>query len=269
MWFDSHCHLKIFSDREDVENVIIRAIDSRVLKMITVGTSPKDWKLYANLVEKYGDQVEYTVGLHPSYVSSTWENEIRTLSDYWSLNRAPVALGEIGLDYFRLPKDKRLASEVVDFQKAAFQKQLEIASALKMPVIIHSRNAFRDCVNIIDESEMDWNKVVFHCFSESTKEIMEINHRSGWVSFTGILTYKANERLREALRATNLDRLMLETDSPYLSPIPKRGEENEPSYLPHLGSLAATTLGLNEQEFAKQIFVNSTDFYDCHLNTKD
>jgi TatD DNase family protein len=138
-----------------------------------------------------------------------------------------------------------------------------------MPVIIHSRNAFRDCVNIIDESDMDWNKVVFHCFSESTKEIMEINHRSGWVSFTGILTYKANEHLREALRATNLDRLMLETDSPYLSPIPKRGKENEPSYLPYLGSVAAKTLGLNEQEFAKQIFGNSTDFYDCHLNTKD
>ena len=269
MWFDSHCHLKIFSDREDVENVIIRAIDSRVLKMITVGTSPKDWKLYANLVEKYDDQIEYTVGLHPSYVSSTWENEIGTLSDYWGLNRAPVALGEIGLDYFRLPKDKSLASEVVDFQKGAFRKQLEIASELKMPVIIHSRNAFWDCVNIIDESEMDWNKVVFHCFSESTKEIMEINHRSGWVSFTGILTYKANEHLREALRATNLDRLMLETDSPYLPPIPKRGEENEPSYLPHLGSVAATTLGLNEQEFAKQIFGNSTDFYDCHLNTID
>ncbi|HAU59279.1 MAG TPA: TatD family deoxyribonuclease, partial [Opitutae bacterium] len=81
------------------------------------------------------------------------------------------------------------AKEVVDFQKEAFRKQLEIASVLKIPVIIHSRNAFRDCVNIIDESDVDWNKVVFHCFSESTKEIMEINHRSGWVSFTGILTY--------------------------------------------------------------------------------
>ena len=180
------------------------------------------------------------------------------------MNRAPVALGEIGLDFFRLPKDKRLAEEVVDFQKEAFRTQLEIASVLKMPVIIHSRNAFRECVKIIDESDFDWNKVVFHCFSESTKEIMEINHRNGWVSFTGILTYKANEHLREALRATDLDRLMLETDSPYLAPIPKRGKENEPSYLPYLGSVAAKTLGLNEQEFADQIFENSTVFYDCH-----
>ena len=263
MWFDSHCHLKIFSDREDLENVILRATDSRVLKMITVGTSPKDWKLYANLVEKYGDQVEYTVGLHPSYVSSTWENEIRTLSDYWSLNRAPVALGEIGLDYFRLPKDKRLASEVVDFQKAAFQKQLEIASALKMPVIIHSRNAFRDCVNIIDESEMDWNKVVFHCFSESTKEIMEINHRSGWVSFTGILTYKANERLREALRATNLDRLMLETDSPYLAPSPNRGKRNESSYLIHIAQKVADLHQVPIERLAQITTDNSVKLFGC------
>ena len=117
MWFDSHCHLKIFSDREDLENVISRATDSQVLKMITVGTSLKDWRLYANLVEKYGDQIDYTVGLHPSYVGSSWENELRTLYDYWLMNRAPVALGEIGLDFFRLPKDKRLAEEVVDFQK--------------------------------------------------------------------------------------------------------------------------------------------------------
>tara|TARA_B100001057_G_scaffold492019_1_gene583529 strand:- start:103 stop:912 length:810 start_codon:yes stop_codon:yes gene_type:complete len=268
MWFDSHCHLKIFSDREDLENIISRATDSQVLKMITVGTSPKDWKLYANLVEKYGEKIEYTVGLHPCYVSSSWEKELRILSDYWGMNRVPVALGEIGLDFFRLPKDKRLASEVVDFQIEAFRKQLEIASVKKIPVIIHSRNAFSDCVNMIDESDVDWNNVVFHCFSESTQEIMEINQRGGWVSFTGILTYKSNEHLREALRATDIDRLMLETDSPYLSPIPKRGKENEPSFLPYLGSVAAETLGLNEQKFATQIFENSSKFYDCHLNTK-
>ena len=117
------------------------------------------------------------------------------------------------------------------FKKRSLSDNLEIASVLKMPVIIHSRNAFRECVKIIDESDFDWNKVVFHCFSESTKEIMEINHRNGWVSFTGILTYKANEHLREALRATDLDRLMLETDSPYLAPIPKEEKKmNHPTF---------------------------------------
>ena len=116
---------------------------------------------------------------------------------------------------------------------------------------------------MIDESGVDWNRVVFHCFSEGIEQLMQIQNRGGWVSFTGILTFKGNHSLRDAFKASDKEKVMLETDSPYLAPVPKRGTENEPSYLHYLGASAAETLELPEKEFAEQIMNNSNHFYGC------
>jgi TatD DNase family protein len=116
---------------------------------------------------------------------------------------------------------------------------------------------------MIDESGVNWNRVVFHCFSEGIEQLMQIQIRGGWVSFTGILTFKGNHNLRDAFKATDKEKVMLETDSPYLAPVPKRGKENEPSYLHYLGSSGAEILELPEKEFSEQIMNNSNHFYGC------
>ena len=101
---------------------------------------------------------------------------------------------------------------------------------MNLPVVVHSRNAFSDCLQLIEESEIPWDNVLFHCFSEGLNEIKELNDRGGWASFTGMVTYKKCF-LRQALEKQGLNKLIIETDSPYLAPDPKRGSENEPSYL--------------------------------------
>jgi TatD DNase family protein len=263
MWFDTHCHLQRFYDRGNLDELLSRSFESGVKKMVTVGTSMEDWELYAMIANRYLSTVFYSVGLHPSYVDSTWEDQVSGLKNYWGKAVKPLALGEVGLDYFRLPKDKAESEKIVTFQKNAFHCQLLQARELNCPVIIHSRNAFEDCVKMIDESGVDWNRVVFHCFSEGIEQLMQIQNRGGWVSFTGILTFKGNHSLRDTFKASDKEKVMLETDSPYLAPVPKRGTENEPSYLHYLGSSAAETLELPEKEFAEQIMNNSNHFYGC------
>jgi TatD DNase family protein len=231
--------------------------------MVAVGTSMEDWELYEMISNRYLSNVFYSVGLHPSYVDALWENQVSDLGDYWKKDIKPLALGEVGLDYFRLPKDSAEVEKIVSLQKNAFHFQLLQAKKFNCPLIIHSRSAFEDCVKIIDQSGVDWNRVVFHCFSEGIEELRQVQARGGWVSFTGILTFKGNQNLRDAFKASNKEKVMLETDSPYLSPVPKRGKENEPAFLHYLGSSAAKILELSEKEFAEQMMNNSNHFYGC------
>ncbi len=242
-------------------DVLERARRSEVSKMVTVGTSQKDWYTYRQLCEHNPSEIYYSAGLHPGYVNHVWEEQVSCLVDIWKSNLTPIALGEVGLDYFRLPSNKALAEEIVVHQKNAFREQLKIGIKLETSLIVHSRNAFNDCVQIIDESGFDWNRVVFHCFSEKAEQIKKLGERGGWVSFTGILTYKANEDLRDAFLKHGIDRLMIETDSPYLTPVPVRGKENEPAFLKYLGKFAAELAGMHEKEFSEKIFKNTKRFY--------
>ena len=263
MWFDTHCHLQKFFDRGDLERILSRSQESGVRKMVTVGTSTDDWDLYATLSKKYSSDIFYSVGLHPSYVNSSWEIQVSKLISYWQKEVKPKALGEVGLDYFRLPRDANEVQKIKKFQEEALRYQLKQALDLNCPIIIHSRSAFEDCVKIIDESGVDWSKVVFHCFSEGVEELKQIQTRGGWVSFTGILTFKANQSLQHVFEISDKEKVMLETDSPYLAPVPKRGKENEPSYLSFLGSFSAAILNSPEKEFAERMMINSNNFYGC------
>ena len=123
--------------------------------MVTVGTCPKDWKVYEKLAQEYTERVYYSVGLHPGYVDENWMDELLSIRNFWKNDHTPVALGEIGLDYFRLPKDRAEAEKTIYFQKEAFRSQLKIARDLDCPVIIHSRSAFNDCIAEVDQSGVD------------------------------------------------------------------------------------------------------------------
>ena len=241
--------------------ILQSAENSEVLKMVTVGTSHEDWELYRQMAEQNPSKLYFSAGLHPLYVDQFWEVQLSRLFDIWDREPLPVALGEVGLDYYHLPKNPALAKEIVNNQKNAFREQLKFGKKLQTSLIVHSRSAFEDCVIMIDESGFDWNRVVFHCFSEKVEQINKLKERGAWVSFTGMLTYSANDELRDAFVSYGLNCLMIETDSPYLAPVPKRGKENEPAFLAHLGEYAAELVGMSTNEFSERIYGNTNSFY--------
>jgi len=260
-WFDTHCHLQSFTKTEELETILERAEQVGVNKMVTVGTCSEDWKDYEQIAKQYPGFVYYSAGLHPGYVDANWKFQLLGLRNFWNNKISPVALGEIGLDYFRLPKDRAEAEKIIFFQKEAFRSQLNLARELACPEIIHSRSAFYDCVSEIDRSGVDWNKVVFHCFSEGVTEIRELTERGGYASFTGILTFRKNDQLREAIKILGIDNLMLETDSPYLTPEPYRGKRNEPALLVEIGKFLTDFLCESESKIMELTYNNSKSFF--------
>jgi TatD DNase family protein len=260
-WFDSHCHLNGFLEKGILEEVMDRASQNEVSKMTAVGTIPEDWIVYRTLAREYPDRLYYSAGLHPSYVDLDWAQQVSELSKFWESLPKPVAVGEIGLDYFRLPKDPDDALAVKEHQRSAFSYQLSFAKDRSLPVIVHSRNAFEDCLALIDKSGINWQKVLFHCFSEGVAQVEQLMERGARASFTGILTFGKNHNLREAALRQGLENLMLETDSPYLAPEPRRGKVNEPAFLCYLGQFAAKLFEVPEDVLAERTFESTCDFY--------
>lgn len=261
---DSHTHLESFARRGDLPAILERARAADLEALITIGTDADDWGLYRELAAAHPGMVRYTAGMHPCSVDERWEERFARLEDFWSGKGGPlpVGLGEIGLDRFHLPKDDAAAAErIFATQQAAFRAGLGLAKRLGCPVVVHSRGAFRESVEMIDASGVDWAKVVFHCFTEGPAEMAELNRRGGVGSFTGILTYKTAENIREAAKAQGLDRLMLETDAPYLTPMPHRGKPNEPAYLQHTAEYAATLFGVGYEELAARTTANTRRFF--------
>ena len=150
---------------------------------------------------------------------------------------------------------------MIGWQKRAFEVQLGVAKRLGCPLIIHSRGAFRETVEMIDASGVDWMKVVFHCFVEGPAEVAELVQRGAWASFTGILTYKAADAIRAAAKLQGLERCLLETDAPYLTPMPHRGKPNEPAFLRHTAEYAAGLFGVDLATLAQVSTANAKAFF--------
>ncbi len=280
---DTHTHLESFARKDELGPTLQRAREAGVDGMITIGTSPDDWALYRDIADTYRGYVHFTVGLHPCSVDAGWESAVRLIEGFWlrsdergraasdarsggSLTLAatpiPVALGECGLDRFHLPKDPTKADEIFAWQRAAFDAQLAIAKKLGCPVVVHSRGAFRECVDQIDASGVEWSRVVFHCFTEGEAEMAELARRGGFGSFTGILTYKSAENVRAAAKAQGLARFMVETDAPYLTPMPHRGKPNEPAFIRHTAEYAAKAVfGVAYEELAAVSTANAKRFF--------
>jgi TatD DNase family protein len=259
---DSHTHLDSAARSGDLPGLIQRARAAGVEWMIAIGTAPDDWEVNREIAAAHRDCVRHTVGLHPCSVDEGWEEALSGLARHWEggLGR-PVAVGECGLDRFHLPKEPAAAARIFGFQEAAFLSQLALARRLGCAVVIHSRGAFRECVAAIDASGVDWKRVVFHCFAEGEAEIRELRSRGGRGSFTGILTYKNAEGVRAAARAQGLGPLMIETDAPFLAPVPHRGKPNEPAYLRHTAEYAAGLLGVTLDELAAATTAAARSFY--------
>ena len=191
----------------------------------------------------------------------------------WSIFRligimpTPVSFGEIGLDYFRLPNDKSKSNDIIKRQQDCLCAQLDMAKALDCPIIIHSRNSFEDCVKFIDQSRVDWQKVVFHCFSEGINQLMELIKRGGRASFTGNITYIKNSKVLEAIKAQGIETLMIETDSPYLSPEPNRKSINEPSRIHDILEFISSLIDYDYDDLRDTVHCNSRRFYNLSMSS--
>ncbi len=258
---DSHCHLDRFFRDGALDGALDRAQVAGVDRVVAIGTEPEDWALYRELAAARPETIAYSVGLHPNEVEENWEKNVAGLENYLAGGHAAVAVGEIGLDYFRLPKDETEAAPRKALQKAAFACQLDMAKRAGLPVVIHCRTAFGDCLRMIDESGVDWNKVIFHCFSEGPEEIRRLRERGGRASFTGIITYGNAENVRQAALAQGMDALILETDCPYLSPEPHRGKPNEPAHLFYTAKFCADLFETDLEALACLTTRNAEAFY--------
>jgi TatD DNase family protein len=152
---DTHAHLDRFHRDGTLDAVLARAREARVDRIITIGTEPDDWALYAGLVPTLGNGVDFTVGLHPCSVDAGWENAVAQIEGYLDGQPRPVAIGECGLDRFHLPKDAAEADRMFAMQCRAFEVQLAIAKRRGLPLVVHSRGAFNECVSMIDASGVD------------------------------------------------------------------------------------------------------------------
>ena len=274
---DTHTHLDSFVRRGELPATLQRSVAAGLEGMVAIGTDTDDWTLNRNLSRENQGMVYYTVGLHPCNVAADWAERVAQLEGFWGRAARPfaadeagrgtesapypVALGETGLDRFHLPKEPAEAELVFAWQKAAFTEQLALAKRLECPLVVHSRNAFAECVAMIDAAGLDWGKVVFHCFTEGPAEMAELTKRGGYGSITGVVTYKNAEPVRAAALAQRLDRLMIETDAPYLTPMPHRGKPNEPAFLRHTAEYCAGLFGVSYEHLAEVTTANAKRFF--------
>lgn len=250
MFVDTHCHLSI-KDYDNIDLVIKNNIDAGVSKIIVSACEIDDFDEAISLLSKY-DSVYLTLGFHPSEVSKVGEDDLDKLKKVLKLDRV-VGVGEIGLDY-HYGKDDYLE------QISLFEKQLKIAEECNLPVVIHSRDAVNDTINTLKKYNVTG---VIHCFSGSV-ETADIYIKMGYkIGIGGVVTFK-NSNLYKVVEHVGLNNIVLETDAPYLAPVPYRGMQNSSKYIPIIAEKVAEVLGVSLDEVAKQTTYNACNLFDLN-----
>ena len=244
-WTDNHCHLP--DDIDAAAQVVASAKEAGVTRLIDVGTSVGHSIQCLRRAKEF-DGVWCTAGVHPHDAKDGLEG----LED---LLTAPevVALGECGLDYYYDNSPR-------DVQRNIFAEQIHLAHKYQMPLVIHTRDAWEDTFEILDTEGVPAN-TVFHCFTGGPDEAKEGLQRDIYLSFSGIVTFPNAPELRDALAITPSDRYMVETDAPYLAPVPQRGKPNQPAWVLHVGEKMASVRGIELNQLAEESWRNASHFY--------
>lgn len=250
MYFDTHAHYDSSKFSVDRDEVIRAVYESGVSLIVDPGDTLERSADVVALANKY-DFVYAAVGVHPEEYE-TWADDTVDRLRELAKNPKVVAIGEIGLDYYW---DK----EHTKLQKQMFQAQIELALELDLPIIVHDREAHGDCFAIV--CEYPQLRGVFHCYSGSAEMAKELLKRGWYLGFDGPITYKNNVKAMEVLAVTPLDRIVLETDSPYLSPVPNRGKRNDSRNLPYIAAVVAREKGVSVEEAAAITFENGKRLY--------
>jgi TatD DNase family protein len=259
MLIDTHAHIYFENFKEDIDDVIKRAQDAGVKAIIVPATNLKDAEEVLKLIDAY-DMVYGAIGVHPHDTKdwdSSWIGKIKSLTQHKKI----VAIGEIGLDYFYdfSPKAK---------QMEAFTAQLDLALQLDMPVIIHNRDADDDIMRVIPEYINSGLQMQFHCFSSSIEMAKQLVEMKQHISFTGNITFKKADTLRAVVAAVPLKQMLIETDSPFMTPVPHRGKRNEPMYVKLVADTVAAIHGKPESEVEQITTLNAYRFFGLEKTKK-
>lgn len=261
MWIDSHCHLNHanIEEKGTPSELIQRANDNGVDGMVTICCRIHEELEQLATIANNHDNVWFSMGTHPHDAGDENEKKLdaTTLLEYCSKYDKLIGVGESGLDYFydNAPRED---------QKQSFIKHIHVAKESGLPLIIHTRDAEEDTIEILrNEGACDGKtKVLMHCFS-SNKTLARQSIDEGFVmSFSGMVTFKKNDELREIARSVPLDQILVETDAPYLAPMPHRGKTNEPAFVAHTGQFVADLFNLTREELAAQTTKNFFNLFD-------
>lgn len=252
MFIDTHAHLFFENFKDDIDAVLSRAKENGVDYVIVPATDLKTSQEAISLAENY-EQVYAAVGIHP-HDSKDWDESL--ISEIEQLAKHPkvVAIGEIGLDYYYdfSPQDQQIK---------AFKSQLNLAIKLELPVVIHNRDSDGDMMDIIHSYCGSGLKAQFHCYNSSLDDAIEFMKMNHFISFTGNITFKKSDGLRDILKHINLNHLMLETDSPFMTPVPHRGKRNEPAYVSLVAQQIAEIHKITIEEVGKITSLNTFRFF--------
>ncbi len=250
--FDSHCHLTAEQFDADRDAVIQRAMDAGVTRILTLATDVSSSRAAIALAEKF-DAVFCAIGIHPESVTKAATRDLRLIREL-AAHPKVVALGEIGLDFYW---DKTTA----DLQQKFFEQQLELAAELNLPVCIHDRDAHDELIATLENFAPAPPRGVLHAFSGDAAMAQRAFDLGYVVSFGGPITFKNNKTAPALLNALPLEKILIETDAPYLTPHPWRGKRNEPAYVKLVAQQIATALGLSVAQVAAQTTHNALELF--------
>ncbi|MEE9331283.1 MAG: TatD family hydrolase [Methylophilaceae bacterium] len=241
MLVDSHCHLNFPELAENIQSVRQLMHDEKIGHALCVSVTLDKFPEVLALAEDY-DNFYASVGVHPDYenIQEPTVGELVKLADHSKV----VAIGETGLDYFRLKGD-------LEWQRDRFRTHIRAAIMAEKPLIIHTRNAVDDTLRIMLEEGAEKVGGVLHCFTESLEMALAAIEMRFYISFSGIVTFKNALALKEVAKKVPLDRILVETDSPYLAPVPFRGKTNQPAYVKHVAQEVANLRGISMEEVTK------------------
>ena len=254
MFIDSHCHLFYEDYKEDLPAVLKRAEDAGVQRFIVPATNHETARRAVDLAEQY-DSIYACVGFHPLDLEHYSEENLASVEQLLSHPKV-VAVGEIGIDYFYDTSPR-------DFQREIFAMQIDIAAKHGLPIVVHTRDSVQDAVDIVVAAvhkHPQWRdkgkRGVFHCFTGSADQATTLFDHRFLVSYPGPITFKKNDVMAQTLGEIGIENIMVETDSPYLTPVPYRGKRNEPSYIPLIARKISEILSIPVEEVEKKTTEN-------------
>lgn len=259
MLTDSHAHLASRQFVNEVPEIVARAREAGVSRIICIGTTLENAKQVLEIADAY-EEVFATVGIHPCNADTVkdarFTEELRTLAEHPKV----VGIGEIGLDYYHKPPEGFSDLQWKQHQAFVLEQQLALAADMGLNVVLHNRESFDDLTAHV----LPWSdrlRGVFHCFTGTAEQALPLLQKGHLVSFTGIVTFKNGQVIQDCVKALPADGFMLETDCPYLAPMPHRGKRNEPGYVARTAEFVAQLRGESLEDLARQTSDNAAAFF--------
>ncbi len=252
---DSHCHLNFESMSKNIDLIVNNSKKNNIKSLLSINTNPNDFEKHLNLVKNYkGIYLSY--GLHPCEVQNYKITNL-DFNNYCNYSQV-VGIGETGIDLFH-------SNNFLKNQILSFEKHIEASIKYKLPLIIHQRNSENEIINILENYICEDLKVVFHCFTGSNKLLNFCLKNKFYISLAGIVTFKNAENLRETIKNYPLNLILIETDSPFLAPVPMRGKTNEPSFVKYIAEYLSDFYNIDFYEFEK---ITDNNFFNLFNKTK-